>query len=91
MLTRASWGRLTISDTLSAPQVQAADEDDSVSQRRTAGVLMHAFGMRRQQCTLLVCWTVRNIHHVSSCIQMVSYSDCSRSCLRAVLVWCEVP
>lgn len=59
MLNRTSWGRLTITDTLTAPQVQAADEDDSATQRRTAAVLMHAFGMRRQQCSLLVCWTVR--------------------------------
>lgn len=61
LLTRASWGRLAVTDTLTAPQAQAADEDDTASQRRTASVLMHAFGMRRQQCTLLVCWVVRSL------------------------------
>ena len=65
MLTRESWGRLAVTAAVRGPQVQAADEDDSTTQRHTAAVLMHALGMRRQQCSLLVCWTVCHPMHAA--------------------------
>lgn len=59
LLTPATWGRLAVPNSLTGPQIAAADDDDSVAQGGTAAVLMHALGMRRMHCTLLTCWTVR--------------------------------
>eukprot|EP00892_Ulva_mutabilis_P000871 jgi/Ulvmu1/10785/UM069_0019.1 len=61
VLTPATWGRLALEGALSGPQVAAIDDDGSVAQSGTAGVLMHALGMRRSHCSLLTCWTLKQV------------------------------
>jgi hypothetical protein len=58
VLTASTWGRLAEEDTLLAPQLQTIDMDESYMQHSTAAVLMHAFGIRKQHCSLVVCWMV---------------------------------
>jgi hypothetical protein len=51
-------GRMMQPGTLSTPLAAKIDDDQGLSLSKTADVLMHAFGLRRAQCSLALCWTV---------------------------------
>jgi hypothetical protein len=59
ILPSSQMGRMTHAEALTTPMVAKIDDDDSLSLSKTADVLMHAFGLRRAQCTLVLRWTVR--------------------------------
>ena len=52
-------GRLATPGALTTANIAAIDDDGSWAQRRSAETLMHAFGLRRSDCTLTLCWVVR--------------------------------